>query len=214
MASFAGGACWVGFALSACLFRRGHLCMRFLQLQLRALWDYLVSVVWTPSNESDLFWWSDVRNLLARFSLERHLPDLLFWSDVSNYSWGANLINQIVSRVWSPKERSMSISWRELCFIHMRFFHFRKSSGGVSGSVFRQYHGPHLPEKTERNVLTASERRGLTSFRWTESMGITHLPHFIMGAKNVVADSLSHRHQVLGLDWTLAQKVVYDLRRM
>ena len=49
--------------------------------------------------------------------------------------------------------------------------------------------------------------------RWTESMGIALLPQFIMGVKNVVADSLSC-HQVLGSEWTLAQEVVDNLRRM
>ena len=33
----------------------------------------------------------------------------------------------------------------------------------------------------------------------------------IVGTQNVVADSLSHCHQVLGLEWTLAQEVVDEL---
>ena len=34
------------------------------------------------------------------------------------------------------------------------------------------------------------------------------------GAKNVVADSLSRHHQVLGSEWTLAQEVEDNLRRL
>ena len=45
-------------------------------------------------------------------------------------------------------------------------------------------------------------------------MGITLLPQFILGSKNVVVDSLSRRCQVLGSEWALAQEVVDDLRRM
>ena len=38
------------------------------------------------------------------------------------------------------------------------------------------------------------------------------MPQLIMGAKNVLADSLSHHQQVLGAEWTLAQDVVDELQ--
>ena len=90
----------------------------------------------------------------------------------------------------------------------------RVPAGQVGGFVLRQHHGPHLPKEEGRHVLTAAEFRAQLLLRWTESMGITLLPQFIMGAKNVVANSLSHCHQVLGSEWTLAQEVVDDLRRI
>ena len=85
----------LGRLSSLCLLvPEGCLCMRSLQLRLRVLWDFLdesVSVAWTPSNTLDLFWWSDIWNLLARVPLQPHLPDLLFWPDASDHGWGANL---------------------------------------------------------------------------------------------------------------------------
>ena len=47
--------------------------------------------------------------------------------------------------------------------------------------------------------------------RWKESLGITLVPQFIMGAWNVIADSLSCQDQVIGSEWTLAQKVVDEV---
>ena len=47
--------------------------------------------------------------------------------------------------------------------------------------------------------------------RWEESMDISRVPQFIMGVRNVVADSLSHDHQVLGSEWTLALEAVDEL---
>ena len=47
--------------------------------------------------------------------------------------------------------------------------------------------------------------------RWAESMDLSLVPQFIVGAQNVVADSLSCRRQVLGSEWTLAQKVLDEL---
>ena len=40
---------------------------------------------------------------------------------------------------------------------------------------------------------------------WAESMDLSLVPQFIVGAQNVVADSLSRRNRVLGSEWTLAQ---------
>ena len=44
--------------------------------------------------------------------------------------------------------------------------------------------------------------------RWAELLSITVVPQFIMGARNVVADSLSYQDQDIGSEWTLAQEVV------
>ena len=43
--------------------------------------------------------------------------------------------------------------------------------------------------------------------RWAVSQGITIVPQFIMGSRNVVADSLSRQDQVIGSEWTLVQEV-------
>ena len=47
--------------------------------------------------------------------------------------------------------------------------------------------------------------------RWAESWHLTFVPQFIVGTKNVVADSLSRRQQGLGSEWNLAQEVVDEL---
>ena len=46
---------------------------------------------------------------------------------------------------------------------------------------------------------------------WAESINLSLVPQFIMGAQNVVTDSLNCSHRVLGLEWTLAQEVVNEL---
>ena len=40
---------------------------------------------------------------------------------------------------------------------------------------------------------------------WAESMDLSLVPQFIVGAQNVVTDFLSHCHYVLGSEWTLAR---------
>ena len=74
-----------------------------------------------------LLWWSDVRNLLAGFSLEPQHPDLLFWYDASDLGWGANLVDQFVSGLWSPEEGVLSSNLRELKAIRLSLHHFWNS---------------------------------------------------------------------------------------
>ena len=49
--------------------------------------------------------------------------------------------------------------------------------------------------------------------RWVEEWSVTLLPQFIMGSRNVVADSLSQQDQVIGSEWTLVQEAVDELMR-
>ena len=88
--------------------------MRSLQLELLRQWDFedeSVMVSWTPSNESDLLWWSDPNHLLQGVSMEVQHPDLLFWSDDSDLGWGASLQqDRFVLGRWSVEEHSLSIN--------------------------------------------------------------------------------------------------------
>ena len=72
--------------------------MHSLQLVLHSCWDFVnesAVVEWSPSNQEDCLWWSDLSNLQG-VSLEEIRPDLLFWSDASDRGWGAHLRDQFV----------------------------------------------------------------------------------------------------------------------
>ena len=176
--------------------------MQSLQFVLRSALDFVnKSVVkWTQSNWEYLLWWSDTSNLLLGVSLEEVRPNLLFWSDASDQGWGAHLQDHFFLALWSPVESSLSINLRELraiawvcsasattCRVVVGLFadnttalsYVRKQGGGGG-------HSPRL-----------STRRPSFSFVWQRSGG-SLVPQFIMGAQNVIADSLSRQHQVLG----------------
>ena len=89
-------------------------------------------VEWSPPNQEDLLWWSDLSNLLQGVSLEEVRSELLFWSDASEQRWGTYLHGQFVSALWSPAERSLSINLRELRTICLGLHLFR---GLVVGSL-------------------------------------------------------------------------------
>ena len=203
----------LGRLSSLCLLvPEGRLRVRSLQLVLRASWDFQdesVSIAWTPSILDNLQWWSNERNLLAGVLLEPLTPDLLFWSDDSNQGWGAYLADQFVLGLWSTHKLQLLINLRELRAIRLGLYHFRSclldlmigvySDNTMALAYLRRQGGTFSPALNEGVQLLLC---------WAESRQISRVPQFIMGTRNVVADSLSRRQQVLGSEWTLAQDVV------
>ena len=76
-------------------------------------------------------------------------------------------------------------------------------SSSVAGSYGRGLRGQHhhslLFQETEGDILPKAQLH----LRWVKEWGITLVPQFILGSQNVVVDSLSRHHQVLGSEWTL-----------
>ena len=90
--------------------------MRSLQLQLRHLWDHnddSLLIPWDSACRQDLQWWLVPDRLPLSFSLTQVHP-LLFWSDASDVGWGAHLLGNAASVLWSPEEAILSINAREL----------------------------------------------------------------------------------------------------
>ena len=145
-------------------------------------------------------------------SLEVQHPDLLFWSDASDQGWGVHLHDQFVSGRWSPEERSLSINLRELRVIRLGLMHFGQSLWGMTVGIFTDNTTTLSYVKRQAGTFSmALNQEAHHLLRWSESLDLSLVPQFIVGAQNVVADSLSRRHQVLNSEWTLAQEIVDEL---
>ena len=193
----------------------GHLRMRSLQLRLNQAWDYddpNVLVSWDSNCEEDLLWWCAEDHLHAGVSLVEVPPDRAFWSDASDTGWGANTIDQYLSGVWSPEERALHISARELLAVQKGLTAFVDLLRGRVVAVFCD--NTTAIAYLRREGGTFSPRLNAIAqsiLRWAETVGISLRPQFILGAKNVIADSLSRVGQVIASEWTLCQEVVDDL---
>ena len=95
-----------------------------------------VEVRWSPLNQKDLLWWSDLSSLLQGISLEEVQPDLLFWSDASDQGRVAHPCDQFISGLWFPAERFLSVSLWELCSIRLGLLHFRHLLRDLVDGVF------------------------------------------------------------------------------
>ena len=93
----------------------------------------------------------------------------------------------------------MSINWQELHVIHLGLFHFQESrQGKLVGLFSSNTTALAYLKKQGKPISQPLNTKAQLLLRWTEFMGITFLPQFIMGARNVVADSLNHRYQFWG----------------
>ena len=85
------------------------------------------------------------------------------------------------------------------------------SAGPFVKSVFGQHLFLTVLQLLGGTFSPALSHVALLLLHWAESFAMTLVPRFTMGARNVVADSLSHQDQFLGSEWTLAQVVVKEL---
>ena len=97
----------------------GCLGMRALQWYLKTHWSpesdppYL-SVPRSPEVEEDLSWWMVKDRLLMGVSFGTPAPGLHLYSDASLSWWGAHLLDQFMSGVWSVQESSLHINLLEM----------------------------------------------------------------------------------------------------
>ena len=192
--------------------------MRSLQLRLNAAGPLLLDgdlVSWDDGCLRDLRWWSDNSHLLVGFSLGDSLPDLCLFSDASDQGWGAALGDLHLSGLWSPLCSRFSINQCELLAILFAVQGFLPHLRGQTVAVYSD----------NCTVLAYIRKQGGTRssslntvaqelLRLCESQSVYLLPQFIAGHLNVLADSLSHRSQILGSEWTLCPQAFAELLHM
>ena len=191
--------------------------MRSLQICLHRSWDRLdpsALVTWSPDCLPDLRWWLHGDCLSRGVSLCQVSPDLDFWSDASDVGWGAHLGDKVVSGLWDQSEALLPINARELLAVRHGLLHFQSFLSGATVAVFcdsvtvvaylRKEGGTRSPAF---NIIV----QGI--LHWAESFQIRLAPQFIPGIHNVLANSLSHPHQLPSSEWSLNMDVFRSLSR-
>ena len=97
----------------------GRLRMRTLQCHLKAHWSPesdppSLPVPLPREVKRDLSWWMVRDHLLTGVRFGTPAPDLHLYSDASCSGWGAHLLNQHVSGVWSDQEKLLHINLLEM----------------------------------------------------------------------------------------------------
>ena len=125
-------------------------------------------------------------------------PDLHLYSDASSSGWGAHLLDQNVSGVWSAQEKLLHINLLEMKALFLAL------------QVFQDVAGHHVTAMCDNSTVVAyiNKQGGTVSrplclltsrlLRWTESFDVHLEARYLPGESNILADVLSRRGQVVG----------------
>ena len=206
-------------ALLERLVPHGRLRMRSLQWHLKSQWspesDPPSLLVALPEEaRRDLSWWMVRDHLLVGVRFGTPAPDLHLYSDASSSGWGAHLLDQNVSGVWSAQEKLLHINLLEMKALFLALQAFQEDVAGH-----------HVTAMCDNSTVVAyvNKQGGTVSrplclltsrlLRWTESFDVHLEARYLPGESNVLADVLSRRGQVVGTEWSLHPQVARALLR-
>ena len=198
----------------------GRLRMRSLQWQLKTHWSPesdppSLPVALPEEARRDLSWWMVRDHLLTGVRFGTPAPDLHLYSDASSSGWGAHLLDQNVSEVWSDQEKLLHINLLEMKALFLGLQAFQED-----------VIGHHVTAMCDNSMVVAyvNKQGGTVSralclltsrlLRWTESFDVHLDARYLPGESNVLADLLSRRGQVVGTEWSLHPQVARLLLRV
>ena len=197
----------------------GGLRMRSLQWHLKSQWSPesdppSLPVALPEEARRDLSWWMVRDHLLVGVRFGTPAPDLHLYSDASSSGWGAHLLDQNVSGVWSAQEKLLHINLLEMKALFLALQAFQEVVAGH-----------HVTAMCDNSTVVAyvNKQGGTVSrplclltsllLRWTESFDVHLEARYLPGESNVLADVLSRRGQVVGTEWSLHPQVARALLR-
>ena len=193
---------------------RGRLRIRSLQWHLKTHWSPesdppSLPVVLPQEVRRDLSWW------MVRVRFGTPAPDLHLYSNASSSGWGAHLLDQHVSGVWSDQEKLLHINLLEMKALFLGLQAFRE-----------EVIGHHVTAMCDNSTVVAyvNKQGGTVSralclltsrlLRWTESFDVHLIARYLPSGNNVLADALSRRGQVVRTELSLHPRVARLLFRM
>ena len=191
----------------------GRLRMRSLQWHLKAHWSPesdppSLPVPLPRKVRRDLSWWMVRNHLLTGVRFGTPAPDLHLYSDASCSGWGAHLLDQCVSRVWSDQEKLLRINLLEMKALFLGLQAFREDV--IGHHVTAMCDNSTVVAYVNKQGGTVSRTLCLLTSRlltWTESFDVHLDARYLPRQDNVLVDVLSCCGQVVGTEWSLHPQV-------
>ena len=196
---------------------RGRLRMRSLQWCLAQHWSPETDsptqpVPWSPEVKEDLTWWLTEENLRVGVPLSSPPPELHLFSDASLLGWGAHLLDQFVSGLWSEQESQEHINLLELKAVYLALQAFQHRVAHQSVALMCD-NATVVAYVNKQGGTVSHSLCSLTKelLLWAEANSVTLVARYLPGKANVLADQLSRRGQVIGTEWSLHPEVTKQL---
>ena len=196
----------------------GRLRTRFMQWQLKRNWSPTESpnIVISPSNNviADLKWWTLSSNILKGVTVGSLPPATLLYTDASLEGWGAHTQRHQVSGTWTTKQKNLHINVLEMLAVFHAFKILAKKLSTHTVIVMSDNSTVVAHLKKQGGTKSASlcywTRRVLLL---SEEWGVELKAKYIPGKRNVLADQLSRKNQIIHTEWMLkkelAQQVIH-----
>ena len=139
---------------------------------------------------------------------KKKAPELRLYSDASRSGWGAHLLDQSASGLWSYQETSLHINILEMKALFLALLAFQDTT--TDQRVTAMCDNSSVVAYVSKQGGTVSDSLcELTGqlLRWTEADKVLLEARYLPGQSNVLADLLSRRNQVLGTEWSLLPQV-------
>ena len=197
----------------------GRLRMRSLQWHLKMHWSPesdppSLPMALPEEARRDLSWWMVRDHLLVGVRFGTPAPDLHLYSNASSSGWGAHLLDQNVSGVWSAQEKLLHINLLEMKALFLGLQAFQEDV--VGHHVTAMCDNSTVVAYVNKQGGTVSRSLCLLTsrlLRWTESFDVHLDVRYLPGESNALADVLSRRGQVVGTEWSLHPQVARALLR-
>ena len=200
---------------------RARLRTRSLQWQLKSNWSIETDPPHLPIPRSrqvdtDVAWWMSRDHLLQGAAFEGPPPpppELRLYWDASRSGWGAHLLDQSASGLWSNQETSLHINILEMkaLFLALQAFREMVTDQRVTAMCDNSTVVAYVSKQGGTVSDSLCELTGQL-LRWTEDHNVLLEARYLPGQANVLADLLSRRNQVLVAEWSplpqVAKKII------
>ena len=198
----------------------GRCHLRSIQFQLRQHWDQARDHKYRPVPVSadvllDLIWWVDPQHLLAGVPLQQPEADLQLFTDASTQGWGAHMLDLQASGLWNPSESALHINLLELKAVRLGLESFQQFCQNKTVLVMSDNSTVVAYIKNQGGTRSWDLcQEALDLLQWSREQHISLQCRYIPGQRNVLADQLSRRNQILPAEWSLHPDVCRAIWRV
>ena len=198
----------------------GRLHTREIHYALRCQWDFNPSTNYRfvgllPPARDNLLWWTLESNVFRGSPIVPLEPEVRILTDASEQGWGANMDWQTASGMWSAEEARRHINFLELQAVQLAIRRWLRELQGRVVQVELDNSTAVAYLKHQGGARSISLTRLATSiFLLCHHYQIVLVARHIPGARNVLADSLSRKGQVLPGEWSLNPTVFLAVTRL